>query len=154
MIKPANGLVFNNNNIKMFLNITSYITVVYTSIVRKQVYNFTHAISTTFMIKVKNTVFVHTRCSTNFAIYTCSTFRCRRIPKRNVQGDSRNYRKILLCHVRESKMLPNAFPFCTRVGICNKSIRNVSNVLGSSSAANTPPKIFLVEGLCSRARLS
>ena len=56
LIKPANGLVFNNNNIKMFFNITSYITVVYTSIVRKQVYNFTHAISTTFMIKVKNTV--------------------------------------------------------------------------------------------------
>ena len=55
MIKPANGLVFYNN-IKMFFNITSYITVVYASIVRKQIYNFTHAISTTFMIKVKNTV--------------------------------------------------------------------------------------------------
>ena len=55
LIKPANGLVFNNN-IKMFFNITSYITVVYTSTVRKHIYNFTHAISTTFMIKVKNTV--------------------------------------------------------------------------------------------------
>ena len=55
MIKPTNGLVFYNN-IKMFFNITSYITVVYGSIVRKQVYNFTHAISPAFMIKVKNTV--------------------------------------------------------------------------------------------------
>ena len=120
MIKPANGLVFNNN-IKMFFNITSYITVVYTSIVRKQVYNFTHAISTTFYDKGKKYSIVHTRCSTNFAIYTCSTFRFCRIQIHNVQGGSRNYRKILLCHVRESKMLPKRSRFCTRIGICNKS---------------------------------
>ena len=46
----------------------------------------------------------------NFAVYTCSTSQSCRIQIRNVQGGSRNYRKILLCHVRESKMLPKAFP--------------------------------------------
>ena len=55
MIKPTNGLIIYNN-IKMFLNITCYTTIVFIRIVRKQIYNFTHAISTTFMIKVKNTV--------------------------------------------------------------------------------------------------
>ena len=122
MIKPANGLVFNNN-IKMFFNITSYITVVYTSIIRKQVYNFTHAISTTFMIKVKHTVL-----STHVAPRTLQFILVPRLDfvgfkSIMFRGVSRNYRKILLFHVRESKMLPKRSRFCTRIRICNKSTR-------------------------------
>ena len=122
MIKPANGLVFNNN-IKMFFNITSYITVVYTSTVRKHIYNFTHAISTTFMIKVKNTVL-----STHVAPRTLQFIL---VPRFNLvgfksvmfSGIAVTIEKFFFCHVRESKMLPNRSRFCTRVGICNQSIR-------------------------------
>ena len=94
----------------MFFNITSYTTIVFIRIVRKQIYNFTHAISTTFMIKVKNTVVSTHVAPRTLQFMLIPYFDVVGFKIRNVQGGGRNYRKILLSHVTGNKMLSNAFP--------------------------------------------
>ena len=152
MINPANGLAFYNN-IKMFFNITSYITVVYVSIVRKQIYNFTHAISTTFMIKVKNTVLSTHVAPRTLQFMLVPYFDFVGFKSIMFRGVAVTIEKFSFFHVRESKMLPNVPGSVLGSVFATNPQGNVFIILGSSSAANTPPKIFFVNVSRSRARL-